>query len=135
MKDRQRQSVWKFPNLPQIQAQGRYSLDDSIFACSYSGVVAHPDYALDSTVMSVWVTVARQNVRFGIGSTQVEYPCLLFLTTRQKMRGRRRDGNTADDMVVREGVQRLACIRVPDLPVCNYMMLVRARDGSKRYPM
>lgn len=135
MKDRQRQSVWKFPKLPQINAQERYSLDDSILACSHSGMVAHPDHALNRPVMRGWATVAHQNIRFCIRSTQVEYPCLLFLTTRQKMRGGRRDGNTADDMVVREGVQRVACIRVPDLPVSNSMMLVRARHASKRYSM
>lgn len=75
-----------------------------------------PDEATDDAVARETIRVGSKNKRLSIGAVEVEKTNLLLVTTRQEILslGLRVEGNGTDNVVVRERVEGLARVGVPD---------------------
>jgi hypothetical protein len=107
------------------------SLDLPVLARAHAGVLADPDDALDGAVVRRGRAVGEEHVRLRARAREVEDAHLLLLPAREDVRRAGRDRDGADDVVVREGVQDLARVRVPDFAVC-VRVRVCVRHGAAR---
>lgn len=81
-------------------------------------MVTDPDHAFDCTIVrqSAGATI-EEKVGLSIGSAEIEHPDLLLLAAREQIGRARGEGNTSDDMIVWEGLETLASVRVPQFAV------------------
>ena len=77
-------------------------------------MVADPDDALDCAVMRQSAGAVDKEVRLGVRSVEIEHPDLLLLPASEQIRRAWGEGDASDDVIVREGLETLAGVRVPE---------------------
>jgi hypothetical protein len=97
-----------------------HALNEAIIARGDASVLANPDNALDCAIVGRGGAIGEQKVWLGIGPAEVEDAGLFLLAAGEEVLAGRRDGDGANDMVVGEGVQHGAVVRVPDLARCGF---------------
>ena len=94
--------------------KGSRSLDYPVLSRGYARMVAHPNDALDGALMRERTGALEEEVRLGVGAAEIEHAHLLLLAASEKVRRARGHGNAPDDVIVREGLETFAGVRVPD---------------------
>ena len=89
-------------------------LDNAILTSRHARVLAHPHDALYGAVVRERGTALGEVLGLCIRSTQIEHPHLLFLPASEQMRTAGGDGDAPDDVIVREGLETFAGVRVLD---------------------
>lgn len=102
-------------------------LDKPVLSRTHAGVLVEPHDALDRAIVR---QTTVQDIWLGVRSPEVKYPDLLFLPAGEQKRRRGGDRDAADDVIVRERVERVSAVRVPDLS-CKVRA---ARGGARRIP-
>lgn len=90
-------------------------LDLPVLPCRHTCVLPNPDNTLDGAIMRQRTGTVEEQVWLGIGTVDIEHPHLLFLPASEKMRRAGRESDASDYVIVREGLETFAGVRVPDL--------------------
>ena len=91
------------------------SLNSPILACSHTSMIAHPDHTFQGTLMGQG-TIVTQKIRLCIRSVEVKYADFLLLPAREQVGRLWGQRDTADDVIMGEGMETVARICIPDFP-------------------